>query len=120
MSTNNDAEGVLKGIVGARLTSVQFVLNYLILGFDQKGALTSLVWPEILKGEDRVRFGMDEYRNSLCELIEHTISGADVTSDETIVVGFDNRTQLRIPLKNYTGTGERAIFTAPKHRLFTW
>ena len=32
---------------GARLTSVQFVLNYLILGFDEKGALTTLVWPKV-------------------------------------------------------------------------
>lgn len=120
MNTRNDGEATLKGIVGARLTSVQFVLNHLILGFDEKGALTSLVWPEIVKDDDHVKFGMIEYRNRLCELVEHTISSVDVASDETIVIGLDNQTQLRIPLKSYTGTGERAIFTAPKHRLFVW
>jgi len=119
MRTSN-GEALLKTIVGARLTSVQFVLNYLILGFDEKGALTSLVWPEIAKGEERAEFGMVDYRNALCELIEHVVAGANVVPDETIVIEFDNQIQLRIPLKSYKGTGERAIFTAAQHRLFVW
>ena len=40
-------EEALARLIGARLTSVQFILNYLILGFDERGALTTLVWPEI-------------------------------------------------------------------------
>jgi hypothetical protein len=34
-----EGESVLLRIIGARLSSVQFVMNYLILGFDGKGAL---------------------------------------------------------------------------------
>jgi hypothetical protein len=40
-----DRQKALLNIVGARLTSVQFILNYLILGFDERGAYTTLVWP---------------------------------------------------------------------------
>jgi len=36
-----DGSSVLARIVGARLTSVDFVMDYLILGFDGKGALTT-------------------------------------------------------------------------------
>ncbi len=44
MTNDSDAswmkkEEALSRLVGARLTSVQFILNYLILGFDEKGAL---------------------------------------------------------------------------------
>jgi len=47
---------LLLEIRGARLSSVQFVLDYLILGFDEKGALTTLVWPEIMeKGDTDIR-----------------------------------------------------------------
>ena len=66
-----DGSSVLSRVVGARLTSVQFVLDYLILGFDGKGALTTLVWPEIfIAGTGSVlKYGMESYRDRLCDLI---------------------------------------------------
>src|SRR5258707_1038212 len=42
-----ESAAVFRRIIGARLTSVEFVLDHLALGFDGKGALTSLVWPEV-------------------------------------------------------------------------
>ena len=39
-----DGEALLRGVIGARLTSVPFV-----------GALTTLVWPEICDGESTFR-----------------------------------------------------------------
>jgi hypothetical protein len=115
----DNGESVLKTIVGARLTSVQFVLNYLILGFDEKGALTSLVWPEVVVGEKHHKFGMNCYRDFLCELIEKVVSEVKVTSDETVLIKFDSA-ELRIPLKTYAGAGEKAIFTGAQHQLFVW
>jgi hypothetical protein len=57
MTAGNDSsnswlkrEKALLHLVGARLTSVQFVLDYLIFGFEEKGALTTLVWPEVIQG----------------------------------------------------------------------
>jgi hypothetical protein len=40
--SSKNGERLLQSIVGARLSSVQFVLSYLILGFEEKGALTLL------------------------------------------------------------------------------
>jgi hypothetical protein len=113
-------EELLNRICNFRLTSVEFVLNYLILGFDGQGALTTLVWPEIVDGENSLKFGMEHYRDSLCALIEQPVGRVEVSRDETILISFKNEVSLRIPLKNYERRGERAIFTAPKHHLYAW
>ena len=119
-ATKDNGEGVLKTIVGGRLTSVQFVLNYLILGFDAKGALTSLVWPEVTVACHQHKFGTTGYRDALCDLIEKVVSDAKISSDETILVKFDNDAELRIRLNSRTDPGEKAIFTSPKRQLFVW
>jgi hypothetical protein len=111
---------VFSRIVGARLSSVDFVLDYLILGFDGKGALTSLVWPEILNpGGIVLKFGMQAYRDGLCDLITQVVSEVHFSEDETITISFGD-TDLRIPLRQRHVPGERAIFTAPKHFLHVW
>ncbi len=113
-------EAVLDRIIGARLTSVDFVLDYLILGFDQKGALTSLVWPEIISSAGSVlKFGMQGYRDRLCDLIAQVVSGVDVSKDETITISLGDN-HLRIPLQQRQHQGERAIFKAPKNFLHVW
>lgn len=111
---------LLLEIRGARLSSVQFVLDYLILGFDEKGALTTLVWPEIIEKGATLTFGMTRYRDSLCALITRIVENVEIASDETMVITFDDGTRLAIPLHSYKEGGERAIFTAPKNRLFVW
>jgi hypothetical protein len=122
MSDNRwiEHEKIILRIVGARLTSVQFVLNYLIIGFDEKGALTTLVWPEILDKGERFCFGMEAYRNKLCSLIEQTVESAAFENSETIAIYLSSGVELLIPLQTYQGQGERAILTGPKHFLFVF
>ena len=110
----------MQKLLGARLTSVQFVMDYLILGFDTSGALTTLVWPEILDNERHIGFGDVGYRDGLCELIERRVRSADISPDETISIGLDPAGLLRIPLRKYALSGERAIFTSPKNGLCVW
>jgi hypothetical protein len=110
---------VLSRIIGARLSSVDFVMDYLILGFDGKGALTSLVWPEIISNAGSVlKFGTPGYRDRLCDLITQVVSQARVSEDESITISFGDD-HLRIPLQQRQH-GEKAIFTAPKHFLYVW
>jgi hypothetical protein len=112
-----EREKLLLHLVGARLTSVDFVLDYLILGFDEKGALTTLVWPEIVQGANVSRFGSSGYRDRLCSLITSIVQSATIQTDDAIDIQFVDDVELRIPLKTYTGEGERAILTGPKHFL---
>jgi hypothetical protein len=114
-----EGESVLSRIIGARLTSVDFVLDYLILGFDGKGALTALVWPEISNAGNILKFGMQGYRDRLCELITEVVSEVRFSEDETITILLGDN-YLRIPLQQREAPGERAIFTAPKHFLHVW
>jgi hypothetical protein len=116
---DNGAE-LLSEIIGARLSSVQFVMDYLILGFDAKGGLTTLVWPEIISAEQTIEFGMPGYRDSLCDLIMRLVENVEITPDETIIIGFGRDVRLAIPLRTHQRPGERAIFTTPTNRLFAW
>jgi hypothetical protein len=122
-TTNTNAEqseAAFRRIVGARLSSVDFVLDYLILGFDGKGALTSLVWPEIIiSGGGVLKYGMQGYRDGLCDLILQVVSEVKFSEDQTITISFGD-THLRIPLQQRKAPGERAIFKAPKHFLQVW
>ena len=110
----------LSRLIGAPLTSVQFVLNYLILGFDPKGALTTLVWPELCHDNKKVTFGTDGYRDELCSLIDKVVTNATMDSDETIIIDFENGVEVRIPLQSYKAPGERAILTGPKRFLLVF
>jgi hypothetical protein len=119
-ATSDQSTTVLGRIVGARLTSVDFVLNYLILGFDEKGALTSLVWPEVSIGGGQVlRYGMQGYRDALCNLITRVVSEANISEDEIIQITLADD-YVRIPLREKQGAGERAILTGLKHFLHVW
>jgi hypothetical protein len=107
-------------LIGARLTSVQFVLEYLILGFDEKGALTTLVWPELIEANRLLRFGESGYRDLLCSWIGRVITGAAIDKDDTISIQLSESDSLRIPLGSYRGSGERAILTGPRHFLLVY
>ncbi len=113
-------ERVLQTIRGARLSSVQFVLDYLILGFDEKGALTTLVWPEVTSNGSTLKFGDPGYRDCLCALIAQIVEDARIGDDETIMVHFRNGGLVAIRLQSRASEGERAIFTGPENVLFTW
>ncbi len=113
-------DAALSRVLGARLSSVDFVLDYLILGFNGKGALTSLVWPEVVLPDGSVlTLGMQGYRDALCDLITQVVSSIHLSEDEIITISFGH-TNLRIELQQRRLPGERAIFTAPKHFLYVW
>ena len=120
MNDDKSKVEVLRKIVGARLTSVQFVLDYLILGFDERGAVTTLVWPQVCTDEKCREFGIPGYRDALCELIGATVSELQITDDEVVLIKFSNARSLKIILKASNLPGERMIFTSPKHELVVW
>ena len=117
-----DANGAIlfSEIEGAELTSVQFVMDYLILGFRGRGALTTLVWPEVVQHRRPLVFGMSDYRDALCALLTSVVEKTQITEDETIVITFHSGVHLRIALRNAKHAGERAIFTTPAHELMVW
>jgi hypothetical protein len=95
-------------------------MDYLILGFDERGALTTLVWPKIIDGVNTIEYGMDGYRDSLCELITKVAQSVSVGDDEVFHFIFENSKRLSINLRDRKSKGERAILTGPEHLLCVW
>ncbi len=79
-----------------------------------------MVWPEVVDGKAALKFGNSGYRDALCDLIGRTVEDVDVTSDETIVFGFDNLVHLSVSLSADHFHGEKAIFAAPGNILHVW
>ena len=111
------AEKIVSLINGSRLSSIQFVLDYLIFGFDERGALTSLVWPTLLIENAVVMHGDEGYYDKICKLIGNSITESRVLNDLVICIDFKNKAQIQIDLSKYSLSGERAIFSGPKNLL---
>jgi hypothetical protein len=60
------------------------------------------------------------HRDELCSLIEKIANDVTLEPDETISFDFENGTEMRIPLRSYKASGERAILTGPQHYLFVF
>jgi hypothetical protein len=63
---------------------------------------------------------MEDYRNQLCGLIEHTVVSAENDQQETISIRFDNGAEMQIKLRSYQHSGERGILTGPKNFLLVF
>ena len=118
--TRIDQQNALARLVGARLTSVQFVLDYLILGFDEKGAMTCLVWPELVDKDQAILFCAPGYRDALCSQLEATVDSATMDDNEVIHIIFASGCELLVNLRLCLREGERAILTGPEHYLFVF
>ena len=89
-------DGGIGRIIGAQLTSIQFVLDYLILRFDEEGALTTLVWPELHKSGNVIFFGESDYRSELCALMKRRVAQAGIDDEETIMIAFGSDASLHL------------------------
>jgi hypothetical protein len=69
---------------------------------------------------ETLSFGMSGYRERLFDLIPVADEDVKFSNDETVVIAFEDESVLAIPFGAYKGSGERAIFSAPKHRLCVW
>lgn len=108
----------LRQLFGSRLTSVIFVLDYVIIGFEGGRALTLLLWPTIYKDAQRSVSGMAEYRDALCSFIGALVTSAMIDSTKLMITfGVDT---LTVSLEESTPSGERVIMTGPDNLLAVW
>jgi hypothetical protein len=85
-------------IVGAQLSSVEFVQDYVQLRFDGP-TLTLFVWPSLHGPSRTMRFGEVGYRDELCGRISHTVLEAKMRPDTDIIIKFDDAVELFVSLK---------------------
>src|SRR6185312_1195856 len=118
---NEWQEGITK-LRFAKMTSVVFVMDYLMLGFDGQVVLTTLVWSSMHSPqlENELTIRTPGYRHRLCSLLGKVVAKSWIDDDDTIHLLFDNADEVRIGLQASRNGGERAILTAADGYLLVY
>ena len=90
-------EKLTKDLVGEKLSSVTFVLDYLQLDFDGNG-FTMFIWPVIISENEKAVFGEGQYRNKLCALIAKVVTRIAYVEDVFLHIVFDEANQIKWPI----------------------
>jgi hypothetical protein len=88
----------LTALVGKKLTSITFILDYMQFGFDD-ARITAITDPVISVAGSELRLGDTEYRNQLCNQIGSSVVHASVLEGEKIFVEFSSGAQVSISLR---------------------
>jgi hypothetical protein len=110
----------LAAIEGCRLSSVEFVQDYVQLRFDGP-VLTAMapvrVWTDGLCFE----WGKQGYRDALCDRIGKSVRRAFSIPVQEIRIEFEDESEFSISLKSEgRGEAEFAIFSNPPGPLCVW
>jgi hypothetical protein len=91
-------EEVLQQIVGEKLSSVEFVQDYVQLRFDGP-TLTAITQPVVGVGSRSFGWNEPGYRDELCDLIGRTVVSARIRAGESLHVQFDGDAEVKISLR---------------------
>jgi len=105
-------ENFLNILVGEKLSSVTFVMDYLQADFDGN-RFTFYIWPVVTVDNTEYRFGDTSYRDKLCSLITRIVNQVTYVDNKVIVIDFDDKGKLSLSLEpdNPNIVAEIAIFT---------
>jgi hypothetical protein len=87
----------LDELVGAKLSAVTFVMDYVQLAFDGP-TLNAYTWPTVHVGDRVVRRGDSSYRDELCGRIARQVIRARVNRD-AIELAFSDDSMIRVSLR---------------------
>lgn len=109
-----DKEGreFLNNLIGEKLSSVTFVMDYLQLDFDGN-QFTLYVWPVVNIGGKEYLFGEPSYRDILCSLITQVVKQTYGEEQKYFMLEFEQGNRLTVSLdpNNPELFGEIAHFT---------
>lgn len=91
-----EKKSVLEMLVGKRLDSVCFVLDYITLQFDDLG-LAALANPIIEENSQEFTAGQPGYRDVLCAQIEQYVTAASETANR-LEIQLANGVTISVPL----------------------
>jgi hypothetical protein len=100
----------LTPIVGEKLSSVEFVMDYVQLRFDGP-TLTAFTMPVVAADGRVFRVGEPGYRDALCERIAVLVTAADVSA-EAIAIDFADGARITVALR------EEDQVTPPESAMF--
>jgi hypothetical protein len=111
----------LQPIVGRELTEVQFVLDYLRLGFPPYW-FSIYNWPVLVSGGKIKRAVDDSYREILQSFVGRRISRLDEYLDKGLTLEFTDGSSISVPIKvgpDFHGP-EVAEASGPKLSCYVW
>ena len=76
-------------IIGAELTSVEFVQDYLVLDFED-ASVTLYAWPSVLLEDGSFAFREPGYRDALCEQIGQDVVQALLEEGAALTIEFES------------------------------
>ena len=119
---DNYGNNFLNILVGEKLSSVTFVMDYLQLDFDGN-RFTLNVWPVITVGGKEYKFGEPSYRDSLCSLITKVVKQASGEEKQHLTLDFESGDMLTVSLDSDNPelvTPEIAIFTDTNEKWYVF
>ena len=100
-------------LVGEKLSSVTFVLDYLQVDFDGNN-LTLNVWPVVIIRDTEYKFGEPSYRDNLCLLIAQVVKQAIEKEKQYLIISFESGDKLIVSLDP-----DNQDLMAPEIAIFT-
>jgi hypothetical protein len=97
----------LQRLVGEKLSSVTFVMDYVQLRFDGP-LLTAYTGPDVTFGGKVFAWGKPGFRDALCERIGAIVRQAEVVNDDAIRLRFSDGGVISISLKSEDYVGPEA------------
>ena len=110
----------IKLLIGRRLTSVEFVHDYLQLRFD--GPTLTVNGPiDVRRNASCVSNPSMNFRGAIVDVIGTEVSGGDCIIDDRIRIEFSDRSQIVISLKPEEQVNpEAAILTGVDDNIYVW
>src|SRR5438309_381335 len=84
-------------LIGEKLSSVTFVMDYLQLDFDGN-RFTLNVWPSVTIDNKVSRFGDPSYRDQLCSLITQVVKQVNGEEKQNLMIAFESGDKLIVSL----------------------
>ncbi|KAA3642728.1 MAG: hypothetical protein DWQ07_19565 [Chloroflexi bacterium] len=109
----------LQSLVGARLTGVVFVMDYIQLQFDAQ-VMSVLTLLEVRVEDKAYAFGEEGFRDKICERITANVMKADVYEDLKISINFDDGSNIMIPLVGDQKGNEAVDFRGEENKWWVF
>jgi hypothetical protein len=98
---------LLQTIVGERLSSVEFVEDYVQMRFNG-ATLTAFTQPTVSIDNQTLHWGEPGYRDELCRQIGHPVKSVSIRAGEFIEVLFDDNMKVQISIRDRDYRGAEA------------
>jgi len=93
----NTTKNFLNILIGEKLSSVTFVMDYLQAHFDGN-FFNFYIWPIVVVNNIEYKFGNPSYRDNLCSLITRIVEYVIHTEDKELIIGFGNNDKFILSL----------------------